>query len=161
MIDKKKRRAQAIAELVSIRNIINREHIGYRIAQEGSGNSSDEYYDLFEKPPETAPDPLQNMETLRSILLGQIVSKKNLYWAQGFWSPGNLLGFTMEQRSTICKTLVDISKAMGIKPKSTWLHVLKDPTFFEDWAQEVYGMDDETHPSKVLPFLHDHESVNP
>ena len=133
-----KNRVKAFSELVQIRNRLRRELVGYRIAQVGIDAPT--FPDRLQ-PKEPSPDPdiLSDLPTLFSLIKGKIKTKQDVYGAMGFWSSGNLLGFTLEQRATICKALIEATKEIGIQPKSTWINVIRNPDFFEEWADEVFG----------------------
>ena len=141
--DKRKLILKALSELVDVRKVLSREYISYKIAEVGMEDALP-VPDL-PKPKSVKPDPFQDMENLYTFILNKVKSKEELYAAMGYWSAGNLMEFTVEQRAAICRALVDASKAIGHKPLGLWPHVLKNPSFLEDWADEVLGeIDDST-----------------
>jgi hypothetical protein len=131
---------RALEELARIRKVLRRELISYKIAQVGNGIDAPILPDSPspEKPPQE-PDVLADLPSLFSLIKSKIKNKKDYNEATGFWSAGNLLGFTVDQRTTICKALIEASKEIGIKPKSVWIHVVQNPDFWENWADEVFG----------------------
>lgn len=81
---------------------------------------------------------LNGLDDLRSAVLTGINTKKDMFNAMGYWSAAFLLDFTMEQRTVICTALVEKALSLGVRPKPTWVSVLKNPMFFEEWSQEIY-----------------------
>lgn len=143
-ISKRKMRAKIVGELLSIRQVLLKEVASKKVAKMMDG-----VIDHF-KPVDKAFQPTKEKEapsvldlsSLGDAVSNSIKSKEDVYSAQGYWSVSYLLQFSMEQRLVICKALVARSSELGVKPKQLWLNIIKNPVFYEEWAEENYG--DET-----------------
>lgn len=141
--NRKKIRAKVVGELLSIRRVLLKEVSSRKIASLMDG-VIEHFKPIVEvqKKEETEPPATLDFSSLEDAVSSSITSKEDVYSAQGYWSVSYLLQFTSDQRLAICKALVKRSKDFGVKPKKVWINIIKDPVFYEEWAEENYG--DET-----------------
>ena len=139
---KRKKRIEVVGELLEIRRALLKEvnsKKAARLMTEALG-----HFLPIEKviPPKEKELPgLVDLSSLGDAVIGNIKNVDDMYTAQGYWSVSYLLGFTMEERLIICKALVAKSRDLGVKPKQVWLNIIKNPVFYEEWSDEIYGDD--------------------
>lgn len=142
---KKTLRAKALRELKSIRRSLQEDVTTRKIDRVLAGAEEVTVQRTRENRNTGKAVVLKGLDELRAAVLATISSKKDMYQAMGYWSAVFLLEFTMEQRSVICHALLEKARDLGVRPKSTWVAILKNPQFFEEWSHEVFdAVEDDT-----------------
>lgn len=133
-------RERAFQELRSIRKELQLEVTSRKLDRvlAGAEDVVDPFRPTSPKQEQSGAAVLNGLDELKAAVLSGINNKSDMFGAMGYWSASFLLEFTMEQRTVICTSLIERAQALGVRPKPTWIAILKNPMFFEEWSHEVY-----------------------
>jgi hypothetical protein len=96
-----------------------------------------------------------------------ITTSKAMAYALAYWNVDVLLNYDRGLRNSLCRALIDMAQRYQREPDPTWVSMLEDPDFYDQWRHErttAIMEDDGQHPdlpADGIPLPREPEVVAP